>query len=112
MQQEASQTGVLKMICEHFGHQHHQVEETRNNFFGSVKRNIILYHAKIDMHECHKRCCRFVALVLTNFHLTKHRVIFFRPGEIVASFLHLMVLICNVHQSLHKRIPIITGYGW
>ena len=42
----------------------------------------------------------FSALVLTCFRLTKGRATFFRPETIVASFLHLMVLLFKVLLTL------------
>ena len=50
------------------------------------------------------RCCYISVLVLTCFHLTKGRITHFRPEIIVASFLHLTVLLFKVlfnHSKQH-----------
>ena len=42
------------------------------------------------------RCCYISALVLNCFRLTKSRAMYFRPETILASFLHVMVLLFKV----------------
>ena len=104
------------------------MQETRNNCFGSkirstsaeMLRSTTLRQAKTGKHECRNitatycnvlvRCCYILAFMLTCFHLTKGRAIFFRPETIVASFLHLMALFFNVmvnHTSKHQFVTLL-----
>ena len=73
------------------------MQETRNNCFGLKIRSTILRHAKTGKHECQKATAKyFSAFVLTCFRLTKRRATYFRSETIVASLMHLMVLLCKV----------------
>ena len=56
--------------------------------------------------EC---CCYILVLVLTCFHLTKGRATYFRSKTLVASFLHLMVLLFKVLSCLYYNIFIVTS---
>ena len=54
------------------------------------------------------RCCYISVLVLTCFHLTKGRATYFLPETIVASFLHLTVLLSKLllnHSLQRKPLP-------
>ena len=75
------------------------MQETRNNCFWPKKRCTTFRQAKTGKHECRNVTAtyRYIsALALTCFRLTKGRATFFRPGTIVASFLHLLVLFFKV----------------
>ena len=100
------------------------MQKTRNNCFLSKIRSTTLRQAKTDKHECRNllyfesllTCLRLTkgramffftllpegnslscsALVLTCFRLMKGRATYFRPETIVASFLHLMVLLFKI----------------
>ena len=83
------------------------MQETRYNCFGSKMRSMTLRQAKAGKHECRNIAVTYEtyifrtyqhisALVLTCFRLTKGQAVFFRPETIVASFLHLMVLLSKV----------------
>ena len=95
------------------------MQETRNNCFGSKISSTTLRQAKTDKHECRNvtemyktkyngkvfiywaydilfgfvHCCYISSIVLTCFRLKKGRATYFRPEIIVASILHLMVLL-------------------
>ena len=91
------------------------MQETRNNNFGSKIRSTALCQAKTDKHECQNitaTYCYISALVLSCFRLTKGRATYFRPEIIVASFLHLMVLLFKVlliDSDYCKKIVIHTN---
>ena len=75
------------------------MQETRNNIFGSknvarpfFRRKQLSTSAEMEQ----QRCCCISALVLNSFRLKKGRATFFRPENIVASFLHSMVLLPKV----------------
>ena len=84
------------------------MQKTRNNCFGSKKCNTTLRQAKTSKHKCRNvtamyldqysnmLCCYISALVLTCFRLTKGRATYFQLETIVASVLHLMVLLFKV----------------
>ena len=85
------------------------MQGTRNNCFGSKKRNKTLCQTKIGKLECHiityvavnKLCCYISTLGLTCILLMKSRFIFIHSEIILASFLYLMMLFYKVIIS-HK----------
>ena len=82
------------------------MQETRNNCFWSKKCSTTLRQAKTSKHERRNVTATYIsALVLTCFRLTKGHAMFFRPERIVASFLHLMVLLFKVllNHSLKRQ---------
>ena len=75
------------------------MQETGNNCFGSKIRSTALRQAKTGKHECRNVTATYMyisALVLTCFHLTKGHATYFRSKTIVASLLHLIVLLFKV----------------
>ena len=70
------------------------MQETRNNCFVSKISSTSLHQVNTGKHEC--RTIIATAPVLNCFHLMKYRATYFQTETIVASFLHLMVLLFKV----------------
>ena len=97
------------------------MQETLNNCFGLKKCSMTLLQAKIGKHKCRNvtqtffdlklHCCYISALMLTCFLLTKGRTTYFWPETIVASFLHIMVLLFKVlFNHSWKRQFVVLRY--
>ena len=74
------------MNNEKFVMEHHQIQETCNNCFGSKKYNTTLHKAKTGKHDCRNIAatyCYISALVFTCFCLIKGHVTFFDPKQLV-----------------------------
>ena len=86
------------------------MQETRKNCFGSKIRSTILRQTKTGKHEC----LLTWVLVLTCFRLTKGRAVYFPPETIVASFLHLMVLLPKVSfkHSCKRQLVVLHCQWW
>ena len=82
------------------------MQETRNNCLGSEIYSTTLHQAKTGKHEC--RNVTATALVLTCFSLMKGRAMYFRSEMIVASFLHLMVLLFKVLLNLTSKCQFLV----
>ena len=82
------------MIHHHIVKEYHQMQETRNNSFGSKKLNTTLRQSKTSKHECRNTLLLYFGI--RAYHLTKGRVPFFRPKTLVPSFLNQMVFFYKV----------------
>ena len=72
------------------------MQETRNYCFGSKICSTSLRQAKTGKHLCQNMPVTLLLHFGTPVYLTKGRTTYFWPETIVASFLHLMVVLSKV----------------